>query len=236
MKVIGIVGGLGPESTVDYYQRIIGAFVKRRPAATYPELVIYSANSDELFALVDRKDWDGLTAMLLAKLRALAAAGAEFGAISANTPHVVFDRLAAASPIPLLSIVEATREAARTAGLKRLGLLGTRLTMSSDFYAVAFGKSGMEIVVPTDEEQGLIHHRLMTEIELGIFKASTRDELYAIARRLRRDHAIDGLILGCTELPLIMTEPMDGLPLLDTSEIHCDRIVRECEGQAAAPR
>ena len=150
MKVIGIVGGLGPESTVDYYQRIIGAFVMRRPAATYPELIVYSANPDELFALVDRRDWDGTAAMLVAKVRALAAAGADFAAISANTPHVVFDRVAAASPIPLLSIVEATRDAARAAGMKRVGLLGTKLTMSSDFYAVAFRAAGIDMT-PTQD-------------------------------------------------------------------------------------
>jgi aspartate racemase len=228
MKTIGIVGGLGPESTVDYYQRIIAAFVARRPAATYPEIVIFSANSDELFALVDRGDWSGIAALLLAKVRALAAAGADFAAISANTPHLVFDEVAAASPIPLLSIVEATRDAARAAGMKRLGLLGTRLTMSSDFYAKAFGRAGMEIVVPSKAEQELIHRRLMSEIELGVFKPETRAELNGVARRLQRDHAVDGIILGCTELPLIMTEPLDGMPLLNTSAIHCDRIVRAC--------
>ena len=229
MKTIGIVGGLGPESTVDYYQRIIGDFVKRRPATTYPEIVVYSANSDELFALIDRRDWDGIVAMLLAKVRALAAAGADFAAISANTPHVVFDRVAAASPIPLLSIVEATRDAARAAGMRRVGLLGTKLTMSSDFYATAFQPAGIAVVVPTEEEQQLIHHRLMTEIELGIFRAETRAELNAIGLRLLREHGIDGIVLGCTELPLIMTEPIPGLPFLDTTAIHCERIVRECE-------
>lgn len=230
MKTIGIVGGLGPESTVDYYQRIIGDFVRRRPAASYPEIVVFSANSDELFALIDRRDWDGMAAMLVAKVRALAAAGADFAAISANTPHIVFDRVAAASPIPLLSIVEATRDAARAAGMKRVGLLGTKLTMSSEFYAVAFRPAGIEVVVPTEEEQRLIHHRLMTEIELGLFKPETRSELNAVGRRLKADHAIEGLILGCTELPLIMTEPIEGLPFLNTTAIHCDRIVKECEG------
>ncbi|HSM93991.1 MAG TPA: amino acid racemase [Anaeromyxobacteraceae bacterium] len=231
MKTIGIVGGLGPESTVDYYQRIIRAFVRRRPAATYPEIVIFSANSDELFARVDRRDWDGIAAMLAEKVRALAAAGAEFAAISANTPHIVFDRVAAASPIPLLSIVEATRDAARDAGMKRVGLLGTKLTMSSNFYADAFRPAGIEVVAPTEEEQQLIHHRLMTEIELGVLKPETRAELNGIGRRLQRDHAIDGLVLGCTELPLIMTAPIEGLPLLDTTAIHCERIVRECESR-----
>lgn len=230
MKTIGIVGGLGPESTVDYYQRIIADFVRRRPAATYPEIVIFSANMDALFEHIERADWDGIAAMLLAKIRALSAAGADFAAIASNTPHIVFDRLAAASPIPLLSIVQATCDAARAAGMKRLGLLGTRLTMSSDFFAKAFGRAGLEVVVPDDEEQQRIQHRLMSEIELGVFKPSTRDELNGIARRLQRDHAIDGLILGCTELPLIMTEPIDGLPFLNTTAIHCERIVRECVG------
>lgn len=231
MKTIGLVGGLGPESTVDYYQRIIGAFVKRRPSATYPEIVVYSVDLDEVMTLVDRSDWPGLTGLLLAKLRALAAAGADFAAITANTPHVVFAEVASASPLPLLSIVEATRDEARSAGMHRVGLLGTKLTMSSDFYAVTFRAAGIDVVMPTDEEQRLIHHRLMTEIELGVFKDSTRQELNRIGRRLREAHAIDGLVLGCTELPLIMTEPIEGLPLLNTTAIHCDRIVRECEGR-----
>lgn len=229
MKTIGIVGGLGPESTVDYYQRIIGAFVRRQPV-TYPEVVIFSARLDELMALVDRRDTVGMAAMLLSKVRALAAAGADFAAIATNTPHLVFDEVAAASPIPLLSIVEATRDAARAAGMKRVGLLGTRLTMSSDFYAKAFGRAGLEIVVPSEAEQELIHGRLMTEVELGIFKPETRAELNGVALRLWRDHGVDGVILGCTELPLIMTEPIAGLPLLNTSAIHCDRIVRACLG------
>jgi aspartate racemase len=225
MKRIGLVGGIGPESTLDYYRRLIAAFA-RRPGAPAPEIVIFSARMQELLDLMEARDWDGVTAWLLARIEALRAAGADLAAITANTPHVVFDRVQARSPLPLLSIVEAARREAERLKVKRAGLLGTRFTMQSDFYARAFAAGGVEIVVPSADEQDLIHRRLMTEIELGVFKDSTRGELLAIAKRLVDTQGADAIVLGCTELPLILDRSEHGVPFLDTTAIHVAEIVR----------
>ncbi len=228
MKTIGILGGIGPESTADYYRNIITAFNSRYTELAYPEIIIYSANLNELMEIINKSEWSKLTAWLLDKIMSIHRAGAEFAAIASNTPHIVFDELQASSPIPLLSIVEETCRKAQEMGLKTLGLLGTKLTMASDFYKKPFIRYGMSLTVPTEEEQDLIHRRLFSEIELGIFKDSTRDELLAIAKRMVDQEKIDGLILGCTELPLILTKDQFGIPFLNTTAIHCESIIDYC--------
>jgi aspartate racemase len=225
VKRIGLVGGIGPESTLDYYRRIVAACAAR-PGAPVPEIVVFSTRMQELLDLVEARDWDGLVAWLLGKIEALRAAGADFAAITANTPHAVFDRVQARSPLPLLSIVEATRREAERLRVRRLGLLGTRFTMRADFYARAFAASAMELAVPTPAEQELIHERLMTEIELGVLKDSTRAELLGIVKRLVDGDGVQAIILGCTELPLILDRSEHGVPFLNTTAIHVDDIVR----------
>jgi aspartate racemase len=230
MKRIGILGGIGPESTVDYYKEIIRAFVTRHPELAYPEIIVYSANMNELMDFVATKHWSALSEWLLEKIKNLHLAGAEFAAIASNTPHIVFDEINAKSPIPLLSIVEETRKRAQEMGLKNIGLMGTKLTMEAEFYKKPFIDKGMSMVVPREEEQNLIHHRLFSEIELGIIKDSTREELLQIVKRMIEEYHIDSLILGCTELPLILTESRYGIPFLNTSAIHCESIIRYCIG------
>jgi aspartate racemase len=225
VKRIGLVGGIGPESTLDYYRRIV-ASCAQRPGAPVPEIVVLSARMQELLDLMEAQDWDGLVAWLVGKIEALRAAGADLAAITANTPHVVFDRVLARSPLPLRSIVEATRAEAERLRVRRLGLLGTRFTMRSDFYARAFAPGGMEILVPDPAEQERIHHLLMTEIELGIVKDSTRQELLGIVKRLVYERGVDAVVLGCTELPLILDRSEYGVPFLNTTAIHVDDIVR----------
>lgn len=228
MKTIGILGGLGPESTSDYYREIISAFNTKYIERAYPEIIIYSVNINELMQFVKVSAWDKLTEWLLGKIQCIHSAGAEFAVIASNTPHIVFDELQALSPIPLLSIVEQTSKKAQKMGLKNLGLLGTKLTMESDFYMKPFIQKGMSVVVPTENEQTLIHHRLFSEIELGIFKDSTRRELLDIAKRMVDQDKIDALILGCTELPLILTKNEFGIPFLNTTAIHCESIIEYC--------
>lgn len=228
MKTIGIIGGLGPESTVDYYKEIITAFNTKYSQYAYPEILIYSANVHELMKFVENTDWAGLSEWLLKKINSLKLAGADFLSIASNTPHIVFDQIKSKSPLPLLSIVEATCRKAQDLGLKNIGLMGTKLTMKTDFYKKPFVSKGISVVVPTEEEQNLIHHRLFSEIELGILKDSTRDELLSIAKRMVEENKIDSLILGCTELPLILKENKFGIPFLNTSAIHCDGIVKYC--------
>jgi aspartate racemase len=230
MKRIGIIGGIGPESTVDYYKLIIGAFHEKQSDSGYPEIIIYSADLSELSKIIDAKDWERLIEWLLERVIALQSAGAEFAVIGSNSPHIVFDQVKARSPIPMLSIIEETRKAARKRGLKNLGLLGTRLTMQSDFFSKSFAEKAMAIVVPDTADQELIHHRLFTEIELGIIKETTREELLAIIKKMVEKHSIDACILGCTELPLILTKDEFGIPFLNTTAIHAQSIVEYCMG------
>ena len=228
MKRIGIIGGIGPESTIDYYKLIIGAFHEKQEDPGYPEIIIYSANLYSLMKIVEVKDWAGLTEWLLEKVIALFKAGAEFAAIGSNTPHIVFDKVRSRSPIPMLSIIEETRKIAQKRGLKKLGLLGTRFTMESDFFKKPFAESKMTVVVPEKEDQELIHHRLFSEIELGIIKDSTMEELLSIVKKMIDKDSIDGIILGCTELPLILKKDEFGIPFLNTTAIHAESIVNYC--------
>ena len=142
MKALGIIGGIGPESTIDYYQSIIQVFRTRKPGAGYPPLLINSINLDKLRAFVEAGDFRALVEYLLGELRKLQRAGVDFALVAANTPHLVFDDLQRASPLPLLSIVEATRDAARARGMKRLALFGTRFTMQARFYPDVFSRDG----------------------------------------------------------------------------------------------
>lgn len=226
MKKIGIIGGIGPESTLDYYRGIIDAFRSPAGGLHSPEIIIYSADLAELLGVLEAKDLEALTAWLLFRLAALHRAGADFAVIASNTPHVVFDEVARRSPLPMLSIVEATCTKAESLGLKRPGLMGTQFTMAADFFRKPFRARGMALVVPSPDEQQFIHEKLFSEIELGIIKDSTRQELLAIVEKMIARDAIDSLILGCTELPLILDREAFGIPFLNTAAIHVDSIVR----------
>jgi aspartate racemase len=228
MKKIGIIGGIGPESTVDYYKLIIGAFHKKQPDLGYPEIIIYSANISSLMKILEAKDWPGLVDWILQKVVSLQKAGAEFAVIGSNTPHIVFDEVQSRSPIPMLSIVDETRKIAQKKGFKKLGLLGTKFTLGSDFYKKPFENNKMSIFVPDKEDQELIHQRLFSEIELGILKDSTRKELLSIVKKMIEMHNIEAVILGCTELPLILTKDEFGISFLNTTAIHAESIVNYC--------
>jgi aspartate racemase len=229
MKRIGIIGGLGPESTIDYYKEIINAFKKKGNELNYPEIIIYSVNMSQFLGLMKQKKYDEITAYLLEKIEALSLAGAEFVAMSANTPHLLFDQLQELSTIPLLSIVEATCEEAVQRGLKRTGLFGTGFTMNASFYSDVLTKQGVEVIVPDKKDRELINYKLFSEIELGIFNDNTRKKLIAIIEKMAREQQIDSLILGCTELPLILKENVySGIPVLDTTKIHVNAIVNYC--------
>jgi len=194
----------------------------------YPEILLYSANLADLMKILEAGKWDELTAWLLEKVIALHNAGAEFAVIGSNTPHIVFHEVSSQAPIPMLSIIEETRKKAQGLGLIKLGLMGTRFTMVSDFFKKPFSDNKMEVLVPEEEDQKLIHHRLFSEIELGIIKDSTRKELLSIVKKMIGQHSIDALILGCTELPLILDKDEFGIPFLNTTAIHAESIVNYC--------
>lgn len=229
MKKIGIIGGIGPESTMDYYKRIISSFQRQGINPEYPEIIIYSANMTELLRLIDANRWEDLAEWLLGKIEKLYRAGAEFAVIGSNTPHFVFGEVSLRSPIPLISIIEETCKKVEAMGCSRAGLMGTQFTMKSDFFQKEFAKKEISIITPDPEDQQLIHHKLFSEIELGIIKDTTRVELEAIIKKMKENYSIDSIILGCTELPLILTsESIFGIPLLNTTAIHVESILKLC--------
>ncbi|MDQ6769912.1 MAG: amino acid racemase [Gemmatimonadota bacterium] len=225
MTTLGIVGGLGPESTIDYYRRILSEWKRDEPYSS-PSIVIDSLDVDRGLRLVEH-DRPALVEYLSASLYRLAAAGADFAAMAANTPHVVFDDLVARSPIPLVSIVEACAEEAHRRDLLRLGLLGTRFTMEGNFYPAVFARRGMAIVSPNDKERAWIHARYIGELLKGELRDETRDGVISVVRRLRKEEKLDGVILGGTELTLLLSTPLVGdIPALDTTALHVDAIVQ----------
>src|SRR6059058_4374669 len=228
MKTLGIVGGLGPESTVDYYQRIIALYRERQPDGSYPQFIIISVDLKKGLDFMDANNLTGMADYLLEGIGKLGRAGADFGLIAANTPHIVFDDVAPKSPIPLISIVEATCTAAKAQKLKRLALFGTRYTMQADFYPKVFKREGIELIVPDSHDQNYIHGKYFSELVPGKFLPETRAGLLAIVDRMKRTSDIDGVILAGTELPLILPAAnYNGIPLLDTTKIHCEAVVAE---------
>ncbi len=226
MKIIGIIGGIGPESTVEYYRQIIAAYRTRQQNGSYPRILINSIDMTHMLALISANKLMDVSAYLRDEILRLTSAGADVGALASNTPHLVFDDIRNGSPIPLISIVEATAQEARRMDLKTLGLFGTKFTMQSAFYSDVFAASGMTIVTPALDEQAYIHEKYMGELVNGILKDDTRIRLLEIAANLHARHQIDGLILGGTELPLILKEAdSPDLPLLDTTRIHVEAIV-----------
>ena len=174
------------------------------------------------------QDLKGLVDYLVAEIAKLAQAGAEFGIISANTPHLVFDELRGQSPIPLLSIVEATAKVAQEREVKRVGLFATRFTVVAGFYPRTFSRYGIEVVAPDQPDIDFIHDKYMNELVNGIFRDETRTELLAIVDKMRREKDVEAIVLGGTELPLILRdESHNGIPFLNTTKIHVDAAVAE---------
>jgi len=228
LKTVGIIGGLGPESTIEYYRLILAGYSEQRPDLGNPSIVINSINMPKLLSFMEALELEKMATYLTAEIQRLADAGASFGAISANTPHIVFDQVQQQSSIPLISIVEATSEAAKALGVGRLALFGARFVMQGKFYPEAFARNGMELIVPEPGEQDYIHKIYFGELVKGTVLPETREKLVEISGRLRREHGVQALILGGTELSLIFPDHLaDGLPLLDTTRIHVNRIVAE---------
>ena len=226
MKTLGIIGGLGPESTVDYYQKIIALYRERQRDGSYPHFIIISVDLKKGLDFMDANDLGGMADYLLQAIGKLARAGADFGLISANTPHIVFEDVVSKSPIPLISIVEATCAAAKTQNLKRLALFGTRYTMQANFYAKVFTREGIELLVPDPHDQGYIHEKYFSELVPGKFLPETRAGLLAIVDRMKAKSDIDGVILAGTGLPLILRDPdHNGIPFLNTTKIHVEAAV-----------
>lgn len=226
MNILGIVGGIAPESTIEYYRLIISLYRTQKADDSYPHLIINSINLRKMIDLIEANKLTEMTAYLSGEIERLARAGADFGLLSSNTPHIVFDELERQSPIPLISIVQSACEAAHALTLKKVGLFGTRFTMQGRFYPEVFSRYGITLALPDAEDQEYIHDKYMNEFIKGIFLPETRSRLLMIVERLKEKADIEGLILGGTELPLILRDAGDiGIPFLDTTRIHVEAAV-----------
>ena len=226
MKTLGIIGGIAPESTIDYYRQTIERYRERTGTSGYPSIMINSIDLNRLLELVVVGHLDELTNYLAAELGRLIAAGADFALLAANTPHIVFEQVRARCSIPLLSIVEAACEAARSMGCRRVGLLGTRFTMEAGFYPEVFAAQGIEVILPQADEREFVHSRYVGELVYGVYRQETRHGVIEILERMRERDRVDAAILGGTELPFLFRDgPTPAVPLLDTTRIHVERAV-----------
>ncbi len=221
MRTLGIVGGLGPESTIEYYRFILDGYRARTIDGSAPHLLIDSLDVNLGIAMLDASDLAGLADYLSASVERLAQAGAEIALIAANTPHLVFDEVQRRSPIPMLSIVQAACDHVRRLGYARVGLLGTGFTMRARFFPEAFARAGVELVAPNEAEQAAIHRIYIGELLENRFLPQSREAIFAIIARLREGERVEAILLAGTELPLLLRDARPGtVPLLDTTMIH----------------
>jgi len=228
MRTVGIIGGLGPESTIDYYRSVIARFRTRKADGGYPHVIINSLDVDKGIAMLDAGRLDDLADYLVVGVELLERAGADFGLIAANTPHLVFDEVQRRSAIPLLSIVRATCDYTKTLGLKKVGLFGTGFTMRANFYPKEFEQAGITLIRPKDSEREFIHRKYLGELLNNQFLPETRTEILSIAQRMKSEDGIEALVLAGTELPLLLRDSDNpGIEFLDTTVIHVEAIVDE---------
>jgi len=224
MKKIGIVGGIAPASTLDYYSGIIKAYRAKTNDDSYPEIVIDSVDMTEMLTYVTDSDWDSLVNMLLNSITNLVNAGANFAAIASNTPHIVFDRVKGKSVLPLISIVDATCVRVWQKGCKKVVVIGTRFTMSNGLYSDALRKYDITVVTPSLNDQTTIHN-IIQKLEDGTFVLEDKKTILAVVSGILTNQNADGLILGCTELPLIIKDDDLDTLIFNTTQIHIESIV-----------
>lgn len=225
MKKLGLVGGMGPESTIPYYRDIVYGVQKKMGDHIFPNLAIESVNVFDVLEYCRTEDYEGLIHYLLRAVCNLAAGGADFAALSANTPHIVFDELQQRSPITLVSIVEAIVQETKRLHIQRVGLLGTIFTMDGGFFTKPFVANGIEVITPTSAEKKYINGKIANELELGIVKEETQNSFIQVIERMKTEFDIKAVILGCTELPLLFDGVTTPVVCLDTMKIHIDKLI-----------
>jgi aspartate racemase len=224
-KKIGILGGMSPESTIAYYEHITRTYTERFRDYGYPEIIIYSVSFQSYVDWPQQERWDLVAQGLGEAARRLEAAGADFIVMAANTMHLVFDQVQASIQVPMLSLLDAVAEAILARGMPRVGLLGTQYTMEKTFYQDALGRRGIAVLVPDAEDRQYVNAVIYNELVAGQIRDESRAGLIALIRRLAKRGA-QGVILGCTEIPLLVAEADAGVPLFDTTAIHAEAALR----------
>jgi len=225
-KTIGMIGGIPPTATVDYYQRIISRFQERTGQRELPSILINSINMTYMLSLIANDQLNELVDYLSEEIFMLEKAGAKVIFMASNTPHIVFDQLTKRVKTKMVSIIDSTVAYAQQNGHNRLGLFGTEAVMENEYYQDGFEAVGMEIITPMPDERKFINKIYMEELVRGRFMPETKSRLLTIANRMYAEGQIDGLILGGTELPQILrTSDFEDVELLNTTKIHVERIL-----------
>lgn len=226
MKKLGLIGGIGPESTVAYYRKIIHGVQTQTGKENLPRLSIESLNAFKVFSLCREREFEQLADYVLGAIHSLAAGGADMVGLTGNTPNIVLDRILPLSPVPIVSAIDATCNAAQERGARKVGLLGTVFTMTNTFFKTPFEDRGIQVIVPSEHQIAQIQAKIEAELEHGLVKENTCREFVAIIRDLQQREGIDHVALACTELPLILGDRNSPVPCLDTVEIHVEALVR----------
>lgn len=226
MAKIGMIGGLGPTATLHYYKTIIEDYKYTLNRVDSPEIIIYSMDNSTLLDLIKRERWSILIGWLMKGIKTLHYSGAGFAFIAGTTPHIVFDELKRLSPIPLISIVEESCKHAAALNVDKVGLLGTNFTMQNDFYYQAFKKKGIDLVVPVLSDQQYIHHKMSTEIELGVLSVDMQKNLLEIINRMKNLEGIQAVVFACTKLPSCISQLAIDIPVINTPQIHINSILK----------
>jgi aspartate racemase len=224
-KKIGILGGMSPESTIAYYEYITRRYTERFGDYGYPEIIIYSVSFQPYVDWPQQERWDLVAQGLGEAARRLEVAGADFIVIATNTMHLVFEEVQACVQVPMLGLLDAVGEAILAGGMKKVGLLGTQYTMEKTFYQDALERRGITVLVPDAKDRHYVNAVIYDELVAGQIRDESRAGLLAVIRRLA-ERGAQGIILGCTEIPMLITEADAAMPLFDTTAIHAEAALR----------
>ena len=225
MKKIGLVGGTGPESTIMYYKELNSKIDEATGSRNMPELSIESVNFRKAWELVSTEQYKELADYLSEKVNKLVGSGAEIIALTAATMHIVFEEIENNTNISLVSIPKTVCNEVIKKGYKKVGLLGTIFTMEQDYMKKDLLQAGIDVIVPDKADRELVAKRIYEELELGIVKESTLQEFNEIIKKMQKMHEIEAIVLGCTELPLILNNGNCALPCLDSVAIHIEELI-----------
>lgn len=222
---LGLIGGTGPVSTMPYYLGVVYGVQEKVDPRFFPNLTIESVNVFHILDMCRDGKFDELTDYLLEAVNNLVRAGAEIVALTANTSHIVYDALQEKSPVPIVSIIESTCREAQRRGYTKVGLLGTMFTMTGHFYRKPFAEAGIDLVTPDTADMEYVDRKISEELEYNIVKEETLRRFQEIITNMRERDGIEAVILGCTELPILLNDTNTPVPCLDTVHIHIKDLV-----------
>ncbi len=228
MQKIGIIGGIGPESTIAYYRLLIKSYQEKLNTKQYPEIMLLSIDMTEMLHYVFTNQLEKLITFLKEKIEILEQSNVDYVAMASNTPHIVIDQLDDLVATKIISIVDETCKTIKNSGLKKVGLLGTKSTMSKGFYQKKGALNRIEIVVPNEKDQDYIHTKYMEELVFNHIDPETKKHFLKIINNLQEQTGIEGIILGGTELPLLLSQQdFTHLKVFNTTEIHVNAMLNK---------